>query len=66
MQINIQVEGFDKTESLVLTNEDLDNANFVDLVVGEESYTCPVDELLAALLAFNDIRLDQLERNAND
>ena len=52
MQIKIQIDGFEKEEEMVLTDEDLDNPNFVDILIGANSYTVPVDELWIAVTAF--------------
>ena len=43
-------------EELVLTNEQLNNDNFVDLVIGEQVATVSLDELLSAVSAFEQIR----------
>lgn len=43
-------------EELVLTNEQLNNDNFVDLVIGEQVATVSLDELLSAVAAFEQIR----------
>jgi hypothetical protein len=46
---------------VTLTNESLNNDNFVDLVVGEIEVTVPIDELVSALIAFERLRIANRE-----
>lgn len=46
---------------ITLTNESLNNDNFVDLVVGEIEVTVPIDELVSALMAFERLRIANRE-----
>lgn len=50
----------DDTE-VALTNESLNNDNFVDLVVGDIEVTVPIDELVSALMAFERLRIANRE-----
>lgn len=52
MQVKIKVEGFDKEEDLVLSTEDLDNLNFVDIHCQGIDVSCPIDKLQAAATMF--------------
>jgi len=58
MRIVIQVDADNNPESetIVLTDDNLNNDNFVDLLVGDESYTVPFSELESAVLAFRNVR----------
>jgi hypothetical protein len=41
---------------VVLTNNHLDNYNYVELVIGNSETTVPLDELLSAVMAFQTYR----------
>ncbi len=57
MRIEIKVDGNDPDgDVMILTDEVLNNDNFVDLLIGDESYTVPFWELESAILAFRNIR----------
>lgn len=64
MKIVIQAEDdLDKSTQISLTDEDLDNFNYVDLEVIKEggvfeSLTVSVEDLFRAVEVFNKIRLD--------
>lgn len=64
----MKIEINDNEEKLILSNEDLDNLNFVDILIGGESITVPIDELFSAVFAFNKQRIlqEERERNANN
>jgi len=54
MEIRIQ---FDE-ETLILTNEDMNNDNFVDIgFSGKELQTVPIEELYSAVKAFYERRI---------
>ena len=65
MEIRIQCEDDEGKVEIILSNEMLNNYNFVDLVIGEtvnESFmphkeiTVPIDELYCAVIAFENYR----------
>ena len=62
MKITIKVEGENNKEDLVLTSEYLANDNFVDMIIGGEEYTVPIDELLVAINSFSHTRTLRIER----
>lgn len=53
MKIVIRV---DEDESLKLSTENLDNYNYVDLIIDDKEVTVPIDELLTAVMAFDFLR----------
>lgn len=62
MKITIKVDDDLKEDPVdfVITNESLDNYNFVDIQIGTESVTVPIVELFSALTAFKNQR--EIER----
>ncbi len=70
----MKVELKDDTQTLIITNEELDNANFVDLELYDEQakdkdnprgyiteFTAPLEELKCAIDAFWQIKLSSKE-----
>jgi len=54
---------------IVISNEDLNNFNYVDLSVYDidelayiDTFTIPIDELSSAILSFNNLRDEQNKR----
>ena len=65
--MKIEIKCYDD-EVLVLSDEDLDNDNFVDLYIKKDDnkeieVTVSVDELLCAVRAFNQQRFLRLKRD---
>jgi hypothetical protein len=52
MKINISVEGEKDKEEMILTDDELDNWNFVEMIVGDSGYIVSVDDLYEAILTF--------------
>lgn len=61
MKITIKVEGPEKEEEMVFTDESLDNPNFVEVIVGGKEYTASVYDLYDAVRVFDDRRDDELD-----
>lgn len=63
MKIIIKAESDieDKSIDFVLTNEDLNNYNFVDVIVGDNGYSVSVEDLHKAAKIFEEIRLETKE-----
>lgn len=45
-----------KTVNFTFTNEEYNNLNFVGLIIGDEEYDLPIDELYEAICAFKRIK----------
>ena len=56
MRIIIGADGFEKKETIEFSNENLDNFNFVDLIVDGKEYTISVGDLVVVAEAFGLIR----------
>jgi len=56
IEIKVDADNNPDQETIILSDESLNNDNFVDLLVGDESYTVPFGELESAVLAFRNIR----------
>jgi len=57
IEIKVDADNNPDQETIILSDESLNNDNFVDLIVGDkESYTVPFGELESAVLAFRYIR----------
>lgn len=53
IEAKIQADNFEgDTVEIIFTNRELDNDNFVDMRIGHEVYTIPVDDLHCSLLPF--------------
>jgi hypothetical protein len=48
------------TDGLIIDNDDLNNLNYVDVTIGKESVSVPIDELLSAVEAFYKYRSDDI------
>ena len=48
---------------VAVSNEDLNNDNFVDLEFGDESVTVSLDDLFSAFIAFDSLRSRRLSRD---
>ena len=62
MKIEIKVEGFREEEIMTLTDEMLDNDNFVDIIIDNREYNIPIDDLYSAIKTFKNIRALRIER----
>lgn len=49
---------------ITLSQDNLDNLNFVDMTIGDEEYTISVDDLFEAMLLFDERRARSLHRDA--
>ena len=63
MTLTFNVDTDEKEEEIKFTNDDLDNDNFVSMVIGDKEYIISVDDLVVAGNAFNKIRQLNLERD---
>lgn len=60
MEIALKSDTFDKTDiPFTISNEQLNNDNFVDIIVETYTYTVSIDELLTAVESFKKLQ----ERN---
>lgn len=61
MKIEIKVDDNDKEDaaSFILTDENLDNDNFIDILFDDKEITVSIDELFSALTAFDSKRSRQ-------
>ena len=64
MKITIITDGEDKELELVLTDEELNNDNFVDLVIDNATAQVPIEELYSAVKAFYEMHCRRLEQDA--
>ena len=62
MKIEIKVDGFEKEEIMTLTDEMLDNDNFVDMIIDGREYNVSIDDLYSAIKTFRNIRALRIER----
>jgi hypothetical protein len=54
--MRITIPLIDGDESIIVTDESSDNDNYIDLLLGEKEYTVGIDELISALLAFEEVK----------
>jgi len=52
MKITLKADSTEKQVELILTDEQLDNSNFIDLIIEDTEITVDRDELQSALYAF--------------
>lgn len=52
MEINFTVEGEKGKENVILTDDNIDNPNYVDLIVGDHDVTVSIKDLYIAIQAF--------------
>ncbi len=64
MKIIITAEGEHQTENLILTDEEINNDNFVEVVVGKDTLLVPIEELYAAAGMFYELRRRRLEQES--
>ena len=50
-------------EEIILTNDGLDNDNFVSLFIKDKEYIVSIDDLYSALLSFRNVRKLNYERD---
>ena len=50
-------------EKIILTDDGLDNDNFVSLFIKDEEYIISIDDLYSALLSFRNVRKLNYERD---
>lgn len=62
----MKIEIKDGNESLIITDETLDNDNFVDVIIAGVERTVSLDDLLGAIIAFNHKRSQKLDRELKD
>ena len=62
--MKIEIKNTEELE-VVLDDIDLDNDNFVDISLGKESTTVPLDDLLSAVSAFQQKRVMRITREDN-
>lgn len=62
MRIEITGDGVKKEEKIILTNDSLDNYNFVDIVTKDNEITVDIEELFSAVLAFHTLKRMNKER----
>lgn len=48
---------------LIFTDEHLDNDNFIDMVIGDKSYTLSLDDLMSVFIAFDSQRGRRIARD---
>jgi len=62
MKITIKADGErDNDTNIILTNETLDNPNYVELVIGETEYMVNIKELYQSTKVFESLRLGEVE-----
>jgi hypothetical protein len=62
--MKINIENFGEGADIVITNDNMDNDNFVDIILEDTVITLSIDDLLASVLAFHTLRDIQDERNS--
>lgn len=60
MKIEIEKNG----EKITLTNKSIDNYNFVDVIIGNESVTVAIDELYSAIKGFYTLKELHEDKNS--
>jgi hypothetical protein len=59
MRIEIKVDGDQpQSETMVFTNESLNNENYVSIIINEIEYLATLDDLKAVINAFDTLRVD--------
>ena len=61
MEITFKVEGNKQDTDMTISNDDLNNLNYVSLCIEDKEYLVPVDDLHSAVEVFNKIRVDNKE-----
>jgi len=60
MKIIIKSDTDEKEDTLGISNEHIDNCNYVEILTAE-NHMVLIDDLYAAVLAFKQLKLDQQE-----
>jgi hypothetical protein len=60
MKIIIKAEGDDKNYEIQLSNEEYENYNFISMLIGENEYAVPVDDMYRAFKMLNEQRKDEI------
>lgn len=58
MEIIIKGESEKGAEKIIITNNHLDNYNYIELIINKNVITLPVSELYRALESFNNLKND--------
>jgi len=56
--LKTQMNYDEEDKSVVLTNDNLDNFNFVEMIIGDDCYDLPVEDFYRAFKLFEEIRVD--------